>query len=55
MRYQSTNEQNEILRITIYNVEYGLVKEQRVIQSNGTVEEIQYLGVAKNRNRFNHH
>jgi hypothetical protein len=47
LRYQSTNEQNEKLSITIYNGQFGLVKEDRLLQSNVQVEEIQYLDVAK--------
>jgi hypothetical protein len=47
MRYQSTNEQNEKLSLTIYNDHFGLVKEERHIHSNEPCEEIQYLDVAK--------
>lgn len=47
MRFQSTNEQNENLSITIYNNQFGLVKEVRTLHSNESCEEIQYLDVAK--------
>lgn len=47
MRYQSTNEQNEKLSVTIYNDYFGLVKEERQVLSNAPCEEIQYLDVAK--------
>ncbi|WP_227938315.1 DUF4139 domain-containing protein [Alkalihalobacillus deserti] len=47
MRYQSTNEENQRLSITIYNNQFGLVKEVRNLHSNEPCEEIQYLDVAK--------
>lgn len=47
MRYQSTNEHNERLSITIYNDHFGLVKEERQLHSNEQCEEIQYLDVSK--------
>lgn len=47
MRYKSTNEHNNKLSITIYNDDFGLVKEERLLVSQEACEEIQYLDVAK--------
>lgn len=47
IRYKSTNEHNNKLSITIYNDDFGLVKEERLLVSQEACEEIQYLDVAK--------
>lgn len=46
MKFQSTRQQQTALSLTIYNDEFGLVKETRIIPENKEVTEIQFMDVA---------